>query len=690
MKKLALCALALSCLAALSPLYADGDLQQRAAEFADIPLPKEIGAVPRVRAPLYVMEYHIWYTSPFGQEGRYGYDHGGPHEYADTAGIGPDWMRSRMPIGYPLVGPYHSEDTNVIRWQIRCMKNTGVDGAFVQFYPEWVKGDFFIREEVFANILNIAEEEGFKIGIHDEVMFRRGQPAQQPDVMVKRISDIIRKYGRHPAFLRIKGRPSYTFQYWDKFQGKMQPELLSSVMQRVNKEVGENVFWIPYHSVDTKSVLDMKELGGLVVLANSNNQFRKVLENFDSIPKEKRAAKMMPGYTPDPLPVPINDMNLAKIRAARQAYPGLMFGLWGYPGFENSTQRGSRADVDWLPRNGGKTLVDVLRQFDSEKIDFMMISSWNDWEENTAMEPGLNYEGYRGDPYLYCRILAAAKGVKFTPPPLPPKESVDPWMWQPLYGIDKRPPEITRARYLPLEPGMIVSVVDSVNAVAEARMMEEGDVSLSVGSDGKLIKKGIVAVDPSQLAPEGGLLMEANKKFVVTIDPKLVGDVGDKLYIALEYVDAGKGRITINYPAKTPLIDYKPSDERKYRVGPIVNLQQDGKWKVAVRQMRGVELRSQPLPLELNFRPVRGESTTAPIRLMRLHVFGTMKQTQPGLEVSFAPKESQEKVYRFVTPDLKGGGPKAVYVLAKDSEGNITAPVAIGPDGPVEAAASGY
>ncbi len=44
------------------------------------------------------------------------------------------------------------------------------------------------------------------------------------------------------------------------------------------------------------------------------------------------------------------------------------------------------------------------------------------------------------DPYRYCRLLATAKGHVFEPPPLPPKEAVDPLRWQALYGLDATPP----------------------------------------------------------------------------------------------------------------------------------------------------------------------------------------------------------------------------------------------------------
>lgn len=657
-------------------------ISQRQEEFARTALPAELGKIPQVKCPLYVWEFHIWYQAPFGPDGRHGYYHGGTAEIADTESYGPDWMRHRKSVGYPLVGPYNSENTDIIRWQFQCLKNSAVDGVFIHLYPEWAKGDFFVWEPTFAKMLDIAQEVGIHIGIHDEVQFRRGTKAQDPDVMVKRLSDLLKKYARHPAFLRIDGKPVVTFAYWNYFNGKVPPEQMQKIFQRVDAECGEPMFWVPAHAASSKNaLLDMPEVGGMVVMSNSNNQFRQVTTNPEFIAKSKRP--VVSGYVDQPLGSPFSDDDMKNILAAQTSYPGKMLGFWGYPGFENSTQRASRDHVAWLPRRGGKTLVELLSWYSERKPGFIILTSWNDWEENTALEPGIDYDGYAGDPYLYCRILAASKGKTFTPPPLPPKEAVDPWMWQPLYGIDKRAPEVIHTRYSPLEPAIVATVSDSAHAVKSARMLTQGDAWLSVVDSATLKKKGILSVEPLAATPEGGIKLETDRTLQITVDATALSGSGDH-YVAIEFYDSAQGSLVLNYPSLTPLVDYKPSDERKLKVGPAVSTTGGGKWRAEVRQMRGLKVGDEKITMALSFRAPKNSNTKdskgRAIRISRIHFFSNMTDAREGTEMSFAAAESQQKTYRFATPDLAGTTPRAVYLITEDSEGNRSAPIAVTAD----------
>ncbi len=138
----------------------------------------QLGDVPTIKTPLYIMEYHIWHKSPFGIEAPDGYVHWDMGNSRIDHAIGPDWMRDKGPVGYPMLGLYNSEDRNVIRWQLQCMQNTGVDGTFVQMFPEWTQGKYFDRTFVWDVIMDEADKLGYKIGMHDEVQFRIGQPAR--------------------------------------------------------------------------------------------------------------------------------------------------------------------------------------------------------------------------------------------------------------------------------------------------------------------------------------------------------------------------------------------------------------------------------------------------------------------------------------------------------------------------------
>lgn len=663
--------------------------------YAKQTLPSNLGELPDLsKTPLYVWEWHIWHQTPFGPDGRNGYYHGGDNSESDTESVGPDWMRNRHPVGYPLTGPYSSDNPEVIRWQIRCMKAAGVDGAFVHLYPEWNRGDFYVWEPTFARILDIAAEEGLKIGIHDEVQFRPGTPAQTPEVMTRRLTDLLKKYASHPAILRINGKPAFTFAYWNYFQGRMQPAELAKVLRAVDEAVGEKIFWAVGRSVGAKTaILEIPEMGGVFPISNSNTQFLDVLPGSKPSDRSGFGRPLQSGYVArETLPPAISPEQVDNIRAARAAYPDKWFCLWGYPGFENSTGHDGRRDVTtgWLERRGGRTLVELLRTYAELKPDAIILTSWNDWEENTALEPGIDYDGYAGDPYLYCRILAATKGRAFVPPPLPPKEALDPWMWQPLFGIDKRAPEVLRTRYSPLEPAIVATVVDSGSAVRDARLLSQGDVWLTVGKDGSLGGKGVASVTPLNTDPAGGLVIKPGETVTIKLQPDAIPVLpdpsngapdGDAYYVAVELADPAAGKLRIYYPAKTYLVDNKPSDERKFRVQSIISTTGAGKQAAEVRRMRGFDL--DPLKatlLQLQFNPDKLQNpSNEPLHITRLHVFRSLSGGTPGIEISFAAETSQSKTYRFPSPDLAGGSAGAAYLIVTDAQGNQSAPIAVTP-----------
>lgn len=676
-----------------------GPIANRSDYYAALPLPPELGEIPNLeKTPLYIWEWHIWHQTPFGPGGRHGYYHGGDNALSDTESAGPDWMRNRHPVGYPLTGPYSSENPEVIRWQLRCMKATGVDGVFVHLYPEWNRGDFFVWEPTFARILDIAAEEGVKIGIHDEVQFRRGTPAQQPEVMTRRLTNLLRKYASHPGILRIDGKPAVTFAYWNYFEGRMPPDKLAPVLRAVEEAVGEKVFWAVGRAAGARtSILDVPEVSGIIPISNSNTQIIDVLPGADSVQKSNFGRKLIPGYVDQkPFPPVIAPAQIADFKAARAAYPDKWFCLWGYPGFENSTGHGGRRDVvtGWLPRRKGLTLVELLRTFAELTPSAIVLTSWNDWEENTALEPGIDYDGYAGDPYLYCRILAAAKGRTFIPPPLPPKEALDPWMWQPLFGIDKRAPEVLRTRYSPLEPAVVATVVDSASAVRDARLLPHGDAWLSVGKEDSFTGSGIAAIKPLNLHPDGGLLVRPGETVEIALQSgalaksaKTTPDEsldGEEFFVAVEFAHTAPGKLRIYYPAQTYLVDYKPTDEQKFRVQSEIATTSTGNWAAAMRRMRGFKLSpndqsAAPL-IQLHFQPAnRQNPSPEPLRISRVHLFRSLAGGIPGTEISFAAETSSVKVYRFSSPNLATDIPTAAYLIATDAQGNQSAPIPVTP-----------
>lgn len=624
--------------------------------------------VPVLKMPLYVMEFHLWYDTPIGAEGRPGWFHGGAHELADTESMGPDWMRLRNGVGWPLPGSYASGDPGIIRWQLQCLKATGVDGVFIQLFADWNKPERFHRIPEFETLLRIAEEVGVQVAIHDEVQFRN-PGAKDPATMARRAGEALKKYGASPAYLRIDGKPAYAFQWWGQLKGRdfpgMSHEQLQQVFQDADRLAGTPSFWMPFKHASDKKLLAMPEFGGGVVMSNCNNQFREVgaaSDRFASIP----------GWTPEPPGAVMTPAEVATVRQARQEFPGKKLGLWAYTGFDNTTQKGSTSRLAWLPRREGRTLAEAFAAFQDYGCDFVMLTSWNDWEENTAIEPGFLYDGYAGDPYLYCRIVAAAKGRDFVVPPLPPKESVDPLLWQRLYGIDRTPPRVSRLRYLPMGPAVIAEVVDSGSAVAGASLRTHGDLWGGVGPDGTVGGDGLTLVGTTGPST-GSFLLEPGKSLTFSIDRARLA-AGSEWWVAVEAEDSAKGALRIHYPAQFARADHRPSDEGKITMEAAIHLSGTGAWRADTRLLRAVDAgKNQPLT-------IRWDAKEGSVRVARVHLFRTQGGAAgtPGLEISGAKEESQVKSYRLATPGLQSRPvPGTIYLELTDAAGNRSHPIPV-------------
>jgi hypothetical protein len=618
--------------------------------------------VPVLRVPLYVMEFHLWYDAPVGQDGRPGWYHGGPAELADTATMGPDWMRMRQGVGWPLPGAYDSGDTGIIRWQLQCLKATGVDGVFVQLYADWNHPETFHRLPQFERLLAIAEEVGIKVGIHDEVQFRPAR-AKEVATFAQRAGAVLAKYATSPAYLRIDGRPAYAFQWWGQLEGKDFPAMTHAQLQQVFDAAdalgGEHAFYMPFHHAADRALLALPGFGGGVVMSNSNNQFREVGNDRHG------RFTTVPGWTDAPLPPAMIPEEVAILRQARSDFPDKRLGLWAYPGFNNTTQRAATGDLTWLPRIGGRTLAEAFAAFQEYGCDFVMLSSWNDWEENTAIEPGFMYDGYAGDPYLSCRIVAAAKDRDFVPPPLPPKESVDPLMWQRLYGIDRTPPHLSRLRYLPMEAALVAEVVDSGSAVAGADLRTAGDLSYVAGGAGDGLEPSAVPV-----LVDGAVHLKPDAPLILRLDTARLAGCSE-LWVAVTYAGEARGRLVIGYPAGRTIADDQPGDEGKVRLEGSISLAGDTAWRSAVRLLRVVQpAADKPLSLRL--------AGKGALRIARVDIFRPQAGGTAGLEISGAAATSQVKTFRLATPGLQAGPlPGTVFLEFSDAAGNRSPPLPV-------------
>ncbi len=393
--------------------------------------------------PTYIQEWHIWWGFPYPDR-QLPFLHMDSTMTSDGEPWRLDWNRN----GYPLVGPYDAANPEIIRWQIRCMKAAGLDSVAVMLHPDNGKGIAFIQEaptDMIERILDIAEEEDFQVFFMDEVAFRHGTIAQNTDVMAQRAIRFLKKYASKPGFYRIDGKPVYYFQ---TYGWPVKPEALEAMFRKVEAEAGP-VHWMVFGAVT--------RFGSIPQIASMVDGASHHRRN-----KETRAWQLK---EQDPAVIFANGHKFGKKITDMQ-----------YPKFDGTSQPWRQTGVAQYGLDGRTLETTILHALKSNP-DFIMLASWNDWEEGANFEPGWDFDGFAGDPYLYCRVIAHLRGKEFVPPPPPPKEAVHPTIWEKLGYGDGAGPVVDKIQRSHNRGGSLaVTVRDTASEVVALEVVWNGDV----------------------------------------------------------------------------------------------------------------------------------------------------------------------------------------------------------------------
>ncbi|MEO0416012.1 MAG: hypothetical protein AAF226_13780, partial [Verrucomicrobiota bacterium] len=119
-----------------------------------------------------------------------------------------DGRRDIAAVHYPLIGPYHSLDREVISYHMKTAKAVGIQAFFIIWY-----GPDTYSDKVIPLLLDQAYREGLKIALCYEEKVNwppYRSPATRQDLVASSSSDlawIVGRFGYHPAYLRRDGKP---------------------------------------------------------------------------------------------------------------------------------------------------------------------------------------------------------------------------------------------------------------------------------------------------------------------------------------------------------------------------------------------------------------------------------------------------------------------------------------------------
>lgn len=255
------------------------------------------------------------------------------------------WSRAKK--DYPLLGRYSSDDAQVMRTQVRWAKEAGIQG----FIVGWKDTPTLDRR--LEQLTQIAEQEDFDlILIYQALDFQR-DPLPADRVAADLDTFAARWAGRQP--FRAFGKPIVIWSGTWKYA----PE-------------------------DVARVTGPRR-PGLTILASEKNadDYERIAGSVDG------NAYYWSSVNPDTYPQYVEKLT-AMGRAVHQNG-----GLWiapAAPGFDARDVGGSGV----VPRDGGKTFQREIDTALASNPDILGIISWNEFSENTFIEPSTGYS----DTYL--------------------------------------------------------------------------------------------------------------------------------------------------------------------------------------------------------------------------------------------------------------------------------------------------
>ncbi len=249
------------------------------------------------------------------------------------------WNRAKE--DYPLAGRYSSDDINVLRTQVKQAQSAGIDG----FITSW-KSTVPLNRRM-DMLVEVAKADHFDLGVVYQALDFSRNPL--PIATVKH--DMVYLVDRWGAALtsRFYGRPVIIWTGTDKYS-------LADV-QAVKAALGDRAY--------------------LLAASKSVDGYERVAATVDGEAYYWSSA--------DPSS-PATRAKLVAMSEAVHAHKGLWFAP-AASGYDGRTLGGTRV----VGRDDGRTLTKSLDNAYASAPDAVAVISWNEWSENTYIEPGEKY-----------------------------------------------------------------------------------------------------------------------------------------------------------------------------------------------------------------------------------------------------------------------------------------------------------
>lgn len=249
------------------------------------------------------------------------------------------WNRAK--IDYPLIGRYSSDDLHVLQTQVKQAKAAGIDG----FFTSW-KSTTALNHRL-EMLLQVAHADDFQVGIVYEALDFSRNPLPVSTVEHD-LTYLLSQWGPQLTIPEY-GRPVIVWTGTDKYT--------TAEVAAVRAAIGTRAY--------------------LLASSHSVSGYQRIANLVDGEAYYWSSADPTSAATTSKL----NAMS-----AAVHAHGGLWFAP-AAGGFDGRPLGGSRV----ITRNQGDTLVTSLNGAFASSPDAVAVISWNEWSENTYIEPSQKY-----------------------------------------------------------------------------------------------------------------------------------------------------------------------------------------------------------------------------------------------------------------------------------------------------------
>lgn len=250
---------------------------------------------------------------------------------------------------YPQLGPYDSHDPKVVEQHCRWAREAGIDGFIFSW---WQPNDF--HDQGLPLLLDTAQRFGLTVTAYFETVPNNDRTKALSDVLY-----LLERYGRHPAWLKLDGKP------------------VLFVYGRAIGQIGLGGWlWVI-------SEANKRYPGGAVFIGDQTS--RRAARVFDGIHTYNITGETQ-GKSPDAIRA---WAERAFSEWVAMAGDGRIACVTIIPGYDDSKLPDRPPPRPITERHNGATYRVLWEAALKANPDWVLITSWNEWHEGSEIEPSV-------------------------------------------------------------------------------------------------------------------------------------------------------------------------------------------------------------------------------------------------------------------------------------------------------------